>query len=240
MKSVLSRERISTLQRAYYKFVPCHIRSMIQGGKRDDVFRRALAEFINDPEVCAYPGNPVLLDLIYGWGNEAWSAMDEYLADCIGHAISANGPILECGTGLSTIMLGVVARKKHLSHFALEHKPEWAAKTQSYLNKYQLATVIHTKPLKNYGDYCWYDVTVDEMPESVSLVVCDGPPRRTKGGRFGLIPIMKSRLKPGCIILLDDAERFEELNIAKRWQTELDTSFNIHGKFKPYIKMTVA
>jgi hypothetical protein len=240
IKSALSHERISLLQRAYYKAVPCRIRSLIQGGNRDEIFQNAMTEFIKDPGACAYPGNPVLKDLIYGWGNEAWSALDEFLAGCIEHAMLTEGPVLECGTGLSTVLLGVVAKKQNLNHYALEHKPEWAPKVQTRLNSYHLDTVIHAKPLKDYGDYCWYDLTFDEMPESVALVVCDGPPRRTKGGRFGLIPVMKDRLKSGCVILLDDAERKEELDIAKRWQTELETTFNVHGKLKPYIKMVIA
>jgi len=213
---------------------------MIQGGNRDEIFKRAMAEFIKDPDACAHPGNSVLKDLIYGWGNEAWSALDEFLAACIEHALSTSGPILECGTGLSTVILGVIAKKQNLRHSALEHKPEWAAKVQTYLKSYQLDTVIHAKPLKNYGDYCWYDVSFDKMPESVALVVCDGPPSRTQGGRYGLIPVMKDQLKSGCVILLDDAERKEELEIAKRWHTELNSTLDIHGKLKPYIKMVAA
>jgi hypothetical protein len=77
------------------------------------------------------------------------------------------------------------------------------------------------------------------MPDNFFLVVCDGPPRRTKGGRYGLVPIMRERLKSGCIILLDDAGRDEELTIAKRWAGELNTPFIIEGKLKPYIKMVV-
>jgi Methyltransferase domain len=238
--SVLSPEMRNYLRRAYYKSVPNPIRSIIQGGQRDEVFQRAMVQYLKNPGACAQPGNPVLQDLIYGWGNEAWSAMDEYLAGCIEYALSTRGPILECGTGLSTLLLGAVAKRQCQSHWALEHKSKWALKVQSYLNRYKLASVIHLKPLKNYGDFCWYDVPMNRMPDSFFLVVCDGPPSRTKGGRFGLIPIMRERLKSGCVILLDDAEREAELDIAKRWEAELDSSFNIQGKLKPYINMAVA
>ena len=50
---------------------------------------------------------------------------------------------------------------------------------------------------------------------------------------------MKERLKPGCVILLDDAGRKPELAIARRWEAELGTSFEIRGSIKPYIEMTV-
>jgi hypothetical protein len=239
-QSVLSPELLNLLRVTYYKSVPRQIRTLIQGGQRDEIFQRALAQFLKNPKACAQPGNPVLQDLIYGWGNEAWSALDEYLAGCIEHALATRGPILECGTGLSTLLLGIIAKRRDLSHWALEHKPEWALKVQGYLDEYQLNTVIHAKPLKDYGDFCWYDVPLETMPDSFFLVVCDGPPSRTKGGRFGLIPVMRERLKSGCVILLDDAERLAELDIAKRWEAELESSFNIQGKLKPYINMAVA
>jgi Methyltransferase domain len=239
VRTVLPPEIRGFLRGTYYFAVPHPIRSLIQGGQREQIFHRAMEEFLKDPGACAYPGNPVLKDLIYGWGNEAWSAMDEFLAGCIEQALLTKGPILECGTGISTVLLGAVAKSMRQRHWALEHKPEWTEKVQSYLNRYQLDSVIYTKPLRDYGDYSWYDVPLNGLPEFFSVVVCDGPPSWTKGGRFGLVPVMRGRLRSGCVILLDDAEREAELDIAKRWEAELDASYNIHGELKPYINMAV-
>jgi hypothetical protein len=50
---------------------------------------------------------------------------------------------------------------------------------------------------------------------------------------------MKNKIKSGCIILLDDAYRREEVEIAERWATELKCSFSILGIAKPYIVMAV-
>lgn len=199
-----------------------------------------MKRFLKDPDACTHPGNPVVIDLIYGWGNEGWSGLDEYLVGCINHAMTLRGPILECGCGLSTILVGAIARKQGQSHWALEHTPEWSTKVKRYLNRYKLDSVmLHAKPLKDYGEFCWYDVPLESMPHSFSLVICDGPPGITKGGRYGLVPIMMERLEPGCVILLDDAGREQELTIASRWATELGASFEILGSIKPYIKMTL-
>lgn len=199
-----------------------------------------MKRFLKAPERWTRPGNRVVADLIYGWGNEAWTALDDYLAGCIEHALTAKGPILECGSGLSTILVGAIGKSRGLRHWALEHKPAWAARVQRNLDRYRIDSVVLCgKPLKDYGEFSWYDPPLESMPESFGLVICDGPPGITKGGRYGLGAIMKKRLDPGCVILLDDAGREDELAIARRWEAELDAPFETLGSSKPYIRMTV-
>ena len=101
-----------------------------------------MRRFLKHPEACIQSGSPVINDLIYGWGNEAWSARDEYLVCCLEHAQTANGPVLECGSGLSTILVGAIAKKRGNSHWAFEHTPEWANKVQRYLNRYRIDSVV--------------------------------------------------------------------------------------------------
>jgi len=71
------------------------------------------------------------------------------------------------------------------------------------------------------------------------MVICDGPPGATKGGRYGLVPVMKDRLRTGSFILLDDAAREQEQEIARRWMSELDASIETIGDAKPYISLTL-
>lgn len=194
-----------------------------------------------NPEACIRPGSPVLMDLIYGWGNQSWSAWDEYLAVCIGHALTSDGPILECGSGLSTILVGAIAKKRGRCHWVLEHAPEWAEKVRRYLRAYDLdSVVLCVAPLKNYVDFAWYDAPLQLMPDAFTLVICDGPPGDTRGGRYGLVPVMKSRLRPGCVILLDDSAREQERAIAQRWSSELPAAIESCASRKPYVKLTVA
>jgi hypothetical protein len=137
-------------------------------------------------------------------------------------------------------LVGAIATQRGHNHWALEHTPAWATKVQRYLRRYQLdAVVLCVKPLKDYGDFWWYDAPVVSMPSDFALVVCDGPPYHTQGGRYGLVPLMRERLQPGCVILLDDAGREHELAIARRWEAELDAPFTVLGATKPYIEMTV-
>lgn len=221
--------------------LPRQVRLFLRAVHRDLVFRRAMRKFLQAPAACLEPENSVVADLIYGWGNEPWSASDGFLDGCIQHALASNGPILECGSGLSTVLVGAVAQRRGLGYWALEHTPVWATKVKKYLDRYKIrSVVICAGPLVNYGDFFWYRPPLQSMPESFALVVCDGPPGTTEGGRFGLAPIMRDRLKPGCVILLDDASRAQELAIARRWESEIGATFEILGSSKPYIEMTVS
>lgn len=220
--------------------LPWGVKRFLRGVYRDYVFRRAMRQFLKAPEACTQPGSPVIVNLVFGWGNESWSAMHEYLAGCIEHALTSSGPILECGSGLSTILVGAVAKQRGLGYWALEHTTEWASKVQRYLDRYQISSAtLCVRPLKDYGDFTWYDPPLESMPDSFSLVVCDGPPGDIKGGRYGLVPVMNQRLRPGCLILLDDAAREQERAIARRWAAELGASCESVGIHKPYIKMKV-
>lgn len=98
------------------RLVPHQLSSFVRAAHRDFVFWRAMKRLLKDPDACKHSGNPILIDLIYGWGNEYWSAQDEYLAVCIDYALSTRGPILECGSGLSTIVIGTIAKSRGLSH----------------------------------------------------------------------------------------------------------------------------
>jgi hypothetical protein len=195
---------------------------------------------MRDPEAAMEPGSEVIAKLIYGWGNEKWSALDEYLEACIRDAISCGGPILECGSGLTTIIIGVIARKYGNEMWSLEHTEEWGDRVKKYLKRYRIDSVrMCVRSLKKYTGFSWYDPPLDSMPENFALMICDGPPGDTQGGRYGLAVIMKDRMRPDCVILLDDAEREEERSIAERWSRQLDAGYEIHGSCKPYIRLTL-
>jgi Methyltransferase domain len=220
--------------------LPARLRGVLRAQHRKLVFRRAMRRYLRDPEAAIAPGSTVMSDLVYGWGNDFWSALEEYLVACVGAAMHADGPILECGSGLTSIVVGAIAQRTGNTMWSLEHNPEWSRRVQDRLTRYRIDAVhLLTAPLKDHSDFTWYDAPLDRMPDGFALVVCDGPPGMTRGGRYGLAPVMRDRLKPGCIILLDDAGRREERAIAERWGAELGASYELLGDRKPYVRMTL-
>jgi hypothetical protein len=218
--------------------VPSRARAALRSAHQSLVFNRAMRRFLKDPGAHVRPGSPTLRDLVYGWGNMGWSARDEYLAACLARVQSAAGPVLECGSGLSTLLAGIVASRRGVPYWALEHDAGWAEKVRASLRAHRVARVVLDRaPLRDYGEYSWYDPPLGAMPERFSLVICDGPPGATKGGRAGFLPVMRSRLAPGCRILLDDAARERERAIARRWSEELGAKVMLRGSAKPFIEL---
>lgn len=231
---------MSSLRRIMKSLLPASIRELVRDRYREFAFRQAMRRYLRSPAACVKLGDPILAELIHSWGNESWSSLEEYLVACLQLALTTPGPILECGSGLSTLLVGEIATRRNLSHWVLEHDSAWAVRVQQYLKQYDLSAVnVSVRPLRSYGEFSWYDPPLESMPTDFSMVICDGPPSDTPGGRYGLVPVLAHRLRSDCVILLDDAQRHEECVIAGRWQKELGGTLERFGTKKPYIRLTV-
>jgi len=220
--------------------IPRSLRRFLRARHRGFVFGRAMRRFRKDPEAATRDDSRVIPDLIYGWGNERWSALDEYLKACVRSALTCTGPLLECGSGLTTILIGTVAQQTNNTMWSLEHASDWGERAARYLKKYRIKAVqLWVHPLKNYGAFAWYDPPVESLPNNFAMVICDGPPGTTRGGRSGLAAVMKDRIAPGTLILLDDAAREQEQTMAMRWSKELGADYEVMGTRKPFIRMVL-
>ncbi len=147
--------------------------------------------------------------LVIDWGNK-WSAQGDLLYAAWLMAREADGRILEAGSGLSTIVLGLAGKEVH----ALEHDLDHFKRTQAALNRYKLENVcLHYAPLRlqayDYGrrSCLWYEIPA-ELPGQFAFVLCDGPPRRF--GRAGLFKLLGHAIE-GAKVLLDDCEHLDDL-----------------------------
>jgi hypothetical protein len=189
---------------------------------RTEVLRRVVRRLESKRAPSVY--STLWTDAVYGWGNEKWSADEIYLAEVIRSAETTDGSILECGSGLTTLLMSAVAGRRGLQVHALEHDATWHARVQrAILELGGMTTTVHLATLHNYGEYDWYDAPLEQIPSDISLVVCDGPPGSTRGGRMGMLPRMRDRLAPHCTILLDDVSRPAERELALGWSRNSGT-----------------
>ena len=77
-------------------------------------------------------------DLLYGWNNP-WSLREELICQLWDDAWHTTGPILECGSGLSTILLAAVAEKRNQLVIALEHDLQWHQRMARVLGVFGMA-----------------------------------------------------------------------------------------------------
>lgn len=164
-------------------------------------------------------------DAIYGWDNERWSADESYLAEAVRLAARARGPILECGSGLTTLLMGAVTVRTGARIHALEGNPEWRERAAGAATRYGMTNItVHLAPMRDFGEFDWYDAPVATLPRDFALVICDGPPASTRGGRSGMLSVMRGNLALDCTVLIDDTNRPAEHDVVQRWMRELGAS----------------
>ena len=133
--------------------------------------------------------------------------------------------ILECGSGVSTIIVGSFLKNMGKGHLvSLEHDAEYAERAMKHIHEHGLQDHVRVllAPLTRYGfddkEWLWYDIGVIAQNDVFDFVVVDGPPEDTGAmARFPLFRVMGDRIKEGAIVLLDDAGRPDEKRILERW-----------------------
>src|SRR5262249_56291025 len=206
----------ATLTRALKELVPVGVGKGVREGEQGWGVSRALSGGLRGLQERPWGSETIWRDLAVGWDNERWSAGPEYLDAVATAALAEQGPILECGSGITTLVLATISEYTGSPVITLEHDERCFEVVRSRLRRFGLRADVRLAPLRRYGEYDWYDVDPAEL-HAFSLVVCDGPPGRTRGGRFGLLPVLRERLLPGCAILLHDAARPPEQRLLRRW-----------------------
>jgi len=202
------------------RLVPSGVKTAVREKIRNVAFRRTMRHLIRLPLGQA-PSRDLLTDLQAGWGNESFAARTDYLEEVANRAIVTTGAILECGSGLTTILLGWLAGRRGIETWSLEHIPEWHLLVTTTLRRYRIRKAhVCLAAIRDYGNFSWYDPPLASLPKTFHLIVCDGPPGTIPGNRYGLLPLVGERLHADCMILLDDANRPGEAEVLRRWTTE--------------------
>jgi hypothetical protein len=195
------------------------------GAVRRVELQSALSHLERDLRSGKRPKMRLLRRLVRGWGNPWWSASPHLVTAMLKWLPKTDGPILECGSGLTTLVLAVAAAHSGRQVISLEHDQAWAdrvfAALPSHLRRH---VTLKLTPIRDFGEFDWYAIGPDELPPRIGLVLCDGPPGGTRGGRYGLAPVLADRLAARCVILLDDTQRPGEHTVLERWHSEFRAS----------------
>ena len=190
--------------------------------------------YIKVIEAGRLPDEILIRKLVYAWGNQGYSAQINYIQTMLQHALQTSGDIVECGSGLSTLMVGVIAKKRNIQMSSFEHFPFWAHRVQKEIDLYNLSlNKLYITPLKSYGSFDWYDISNVEIA-NIGLCICDAPPGDTRGGRRGFLPLFLNKMLPNAVILIDDTSRQDEQNMIREWKNLCDFSVSFSGVIDPH------
>jgi hypothetical protein len=213
--------------RSVSRLLPVRLKDAIRARLRDRILRRSLRQLTSMPPG-AQPDRALLEAIRAGWGNLDYSADTAFLAEMLRLLSAGRGPVLECGSGLSTILMGMVAATRGFDTWSLEHDPYWFGRVGQALRKQRIGAVnLVLARLRRYDGYCWYDAPFDGMPRDFQLVICDGPPESTPGGRYGTLSLLRPHLAPGAVLLLDDADTPSGRSVLRRWRGDFGVRFDM-------------
>lgn len=210
----------TTLTRFIKQTLLSPLKAAAKDGLRQRLFQLYMNRAAHSPSLLEDPA--FLADMREAWGNIDYSADPSFLAEALERMRGlTGGAVLECGSGLSTILISLSApRRSGCEIWVLESDLPWLERVGAVIRQHQLNNVrlIHA-PLRSYGAYTWYAAPIQRMPR-FELVICDGPPEATLGGRYGLLPVMAPYLADDAVIVLDDADTAIGRAVLARWADE--------------------
>ena len=136
--------------------------------------------------------------------------------------------VVEAGSGSSTVVAALaLAKQGHGRVLALEHDIAFAEKTRRELRRLGVESfaevivaplveqVVHTET------YRWYSLDSVTFDAPIDVLLVDGPPGLTGPlARYPAIPLLAEFLASDAVVFLDDVDRAEEQEIARRWSQQ--------------------
>lgn len=151
-----------------------------------------------------------------------WAASSDVLQLASALAKASELPILEMGSGLSTIVMAASTQQRV---FTVEHEPRFAEDVQAMVRSADVSNVaLVTAELKDG----WYDLADDmaSLPEQFGLAFVDGPPRKD-GDRMKFFETFGRRCK---VILCDDANNPIYARELKAWAAANGRQYRSDGR----------
>jgi hypothetical protein len=167
-------------------------------------------------------------ELVAAWGNPSYSGDAGYLLH-LGRLIrSGSGPVLDCGSGLSTLVAAKLAARRGEMVWSLEQHREWYEHLAGVVRGLGIGNVrLWYAPLRPFADFVWYDLEGRSLPPRFGLVACDGPavhrsrwpPPLFQAWRVGVVPRLQQLGIPFDHILLDDEVDQRASGVMARWES---------------------
>ena len=193
------------MRRVITRLIPSVAKESIRGWLRDIALRRAVSR-LGDLSPAEVTQPQVLREFRAAFGNEGFSGDVRFLSEAAQRANRSDAPLLECGSGASTLLIGHLLARRGIRLVSLEQDAGWFQFIRRDLQRLGLSNVdVYHAPLSDQGDFDWYDVSSVSFPPRFETALCDGP-AFCRGWRCGLLPMLVERGVQFDEILCDDAD----------------------------------
>lgn len=155
-----------------------------------------------------------------------WAGSPDFLAK-ITEVILKEKPrfVLEASSGVSTIIIGLALKLNDYGKaISLEHDSLYTAITKENIDVNGIGDVSNVKhcPLRDYNSLeqtgKWYETDNLNLTERIDILIIDGPPKSTQFlARYPAVPLLHHYFSNRALILLDDANRNDEVITVQEW-----------------------
>lgn len=202
------------------------MKDWIRSRLRDAALRRAVSRLrrMTDGQIANAEN---LREVREAFGNQGFSGDCRFLAESAKRASQASAAILECGSGASTIVVGLLAARRGIRVLSLEQDGSWYRMVQRDLDRLRIPNVdLYHAPLRDFGEYDWYDIDKVPLPLRLDSALCDGP-AFCRGWRSGLLPVLSERRVEVAEVLCDDADDPNAPAMLEFWRKRYGAVFEI-------------
>lgn len=124
--------------------------------------------------------------------------------------------VTELGAGQTTLLLDDLGRAGfEFDLLTLEHSIDWIETVSRQVRHPIQHVPLIERELFGYGSEI-YDFAAVNLPDTVELLIVDGPVGRRRKSRWGCLQLIESRIGDDFVIIFDDAERKGELETIER------------------------
>lgn len=153
----------------------------------------------------------------------SWKA-DTYFLWRIVNAIERIQPreVVELGCGASSLVIAKALDKNGGGRLtSYDQHADFVESTALWLAGHDLSASLRHAPIvadPTSWSHCWYQLS--GVPAEIDLLVIDGPPWALNPFIRGRAEVLFDRIRPGGMVLLDDAARPGERVVAMRWKRD--------------------
>ena len=161
------------------------------------------------------------------WTNDYMIGPDVLLL-CLDHILGKeNLVVLECGSGISSVVIGYALQKNGSGRLvSVEHSEQYARQSRANIQRHGLEDIVEVvhAPLESYsldgGEWQWYSTQAlqQHITAGINVLLVDGPPGTLqRESRFPAMPLLRQHLSDDAIVIVDDYKRDEEKKVVERW-----------------------